>query len=106
MSCWNITEIIRRARTVGIIIDLDEAGNLRLRAPNEPPPAMVQHLREHKEELVTFLKAKAAAVDSERRMVASQKKRTSRRTDVSKPLGKTVLEAVPVLATKPLRRNR
>ncbi|MGZ9021122.1 MAG: hypothetical protein ACXW3S_14450 [Rhodoplanes sp.] len=106
MSCWNITEIIRRARTVGIIIELDETGNLRLRAPNEPPQAMVQHLREHKQELVAFLRAKAEAQDGESRIIASQQKRTLRRRDNSTPIGKTVREAVPVLATPSSRRNK
>jgi hypothetical protein len=73
VSCWNITEIIRRARTVGIIIELDAAGNLRLRAPSEPPPAMVQHLREHKRELTKFLKAKAATDRAEVRQAINAK---------------------------------
>ena len=47
MSCRSITQIIRQAGA-GILIELDENGDLRLRAPNEPPQAMVQHLREHK----------------------------------------------------------
>ena len=79
MSCRSITQIIRQARNAGILIELEENGDLRLRAPNEPPQAMVQHLREHKRELVEFLKAKAAAEDLERRMVASRQKRISRR---------------------------
>jgi len=73
MSCWDIAEIIRRARTVGIVIELDGGGNLRLRAPNKPPQAMVQHLREHKRELIEFLKAKAAADRAEVREAINAK---------------------------------
>ena len=108
MSCRSITQIIRQARGAGILIELDENGDLRLRAPNEPPQAMVQHFREHKRELVEFLKAKAAAEEGERRMVASHQERISRRREVSKrQVAKTALEqAVPALVTVTRSRDR
>jgi hypothetical protein len=36
---------------------VDDKGDLRLRASNEPPQAF-QHVREHKRELVAFLRVK------------------------------------------------
>jgi hypothetical protein len=108
MSCRSITQIIRQARGAGILIELDANGDLRLRAPNEPPQAMVQHLREHKRELVAFLGAKAVAEEGERRMVAGHQERISRRREVSKQqIGKAALEqAVPVLVTVTRSRDR
>lgn len=66
---------MRQVRTAGILIELDENGNLRLRAPNEPPQATVEHLRQHKRELVQFLEAKVE--DAEHRIVAREQQRTS-----------------------------
>src|SRR5512144_1642307 len=66
---------MRQVRTAGILIELDENGNLRLRAPNEPPQATVEHLRQHKRELVQFLEAKVE--DAEHRIVACEQQRTS-----------------------------
>jgi hypothetical protein len=106
MSCRGITHIIREARTAGILIELDESGNLRLRAPNEPPQAMIQHLRAHKRELVTFLKAKAAAEEAEGRLVANHQQLVSAHRAVPKrQVGKTAPEqAVPMLV--PLTGSR
>ena len=59
MSCRRITQIIRQAQHRQHPDRVDENGDLRLRAPNEPPQAMVQHLREHKRDIVAFLKTKA-----------------------------------------------
>jgi hypothetical protein len=77
MSCRSITEIIRQARGAGILIELDANGDLRLRATNQPPQAMVQHLREHKRELVAFLRAKAVAGCAEARLTVDAKAKAS-----------------------------
>ena len=108
MSCGPAWRVVREAAAAGIVIELDSAGNLRLRAPNEPPQAVVEHVRQHKGDIVAFLRAKAAAEDGERRIiVASQQKRTSSRREVPKRQAVTALEQlVPVLATPPSRPKR
>jgi hypothetical protein len=108
MSCGPAWKVIREAAAAGILIELDGSGNLRLRASNEPPRAVVEHVRQHKQDIVAFLRAKAAAEDGERRIVAaSQQKRTSRRREVPKRQAATALEqSVLVLATPPLRPKR
>ena len=108
MSCGPAWKAIREAAKTGILIELDASGNLRLRAPNEPPRAVVEHVRQHKSDIVAFLRAKAAAEDAERRIIAaSQQKRTSRQRVVSKRQAATALEqSVPVLATPPSPRKR
>ena len=62
-------EDLAQARAAGVIVELDTAGNLRLRSPNEPPQAMVEHLRSHKDEIVAFLRGRAEAERAESRLV-------------------------------------
>ena len=53
MSCRSITQIIRQASSPSTLIEWTRTEI----APNEPPQAF-QHLREHKRELVAFLRVK------------------------------------------------
>ena len=66
MSCRSITQIIRQASSPSTLI---ESTRTEI-APNEPPQAF-QHLREHKRDLVAFLRVK----ESDRRICRSHQER-------------------------------
>jgi hypothetical protein len=94
MSCWPISKILAQARTAGVIVELDAAGNLRLRSPNEPPQAMVEHLRSHKDEIVAFLRARAEAERAESRLVRDAKPAERKRSSLPKSVCEDALVVV------------
>jgi hypothetical protein len=70
MSCGvHAWELVREARRAGVLIELGFAsGTLRVRAKSQPSDELIEHIRQHKREILTFLRAKAKAEETEKGM--------------------------------------
>jgi len=59
------SELLRRLKTAGIVVDVD-AGDLVVHPASRVPPELLPEIRDHKEELMScLLGQKAASLDSE-----------------------------------------